>query len=200
QFGVKVNYQAIGSGGGVRQISAKTVDFGASDKFLKDSKLAEIGSPIIHVPTCLGAVVVTYNLPGNPSLKLDGNVTSDIFMGKITNWSDSKIAALNPSVSLPNKKITVVHRSDGSGTTYIFTDFLSKVNSAWKNGVGSGKSVKWPTGMGAKGNDGVAGNVKRTPGTIGYCELAYSIENKMPQAQIKNMSGNFIKPEGKSIS
>lgn len=198
--GVEVNYQAIGSGGGVKQLTAKTVDFGASDKFLSDKKMAKIGAPVLHMPTALGAVVVTYNLPGAPELNLNGEVVAEIFMGKIKKWNDAKIAALNPGVKLPKKRIVVVRRSDGSGTTFIFSDFLSKVSSAWKEKVGAGKSLKWPTGMGAKGNDGVAAMVKKMPGAIGYCELAYSIQNKMPSASIQNKSGNFIKPAVPSIS
>ncbi len=200
ETGTKVNYQAIGSGGGVKQITAKTVDFGASDKYLNDKKLSKIPAEVVHIPTCLGAVVVTYNLPGKPELKLDGDVISDIFMGKIKKWNDKKIKALNPKVKLPRRKITVVHRSDGSGTTYIFSDFLSKVSAKWKQNIGAGKSLKWPTGMGAKGNDGVAGMVKKIPGSIGYCELAYSLQNRMPQATIKNMKGYFVKPTVSSIS
>ncbi|MGM0444367.1 MAG: phosphate ABC transporter substrate-binding protein PstS [Fibrobacterota bacterium] len=200
ETGVQVNYQSIGSGGGVRQISAKTVDFGASDRYLTDDKLADIEGDILHIPTCLGAVVATYNLPGDPQLKLTGEVLAKIFMGEITQWDNQEIAALNADVDLPSQKITVVHRSDGSGTTFIFTDYLSKVSQAWADSVGYGKSVKWPRGMGAKGNDGVAGNVKKINGGIGYCELAYSIENNMPRAHVKNASGNFIQPDVASIS
>lgn len=200
QYGTKVNYQSIGSGGGVRQITAKTVDFGASDKFLSDEKLAPIDGDLVHIPTCLGAVVVSYNLPGSPQLKLSSEVISDIFMGKIKKWNDPKIQQLNEGVKLPKKNIIVVRRSDGSGTTAIFTDYLSKVSSEWKEKVGAGKSVKWPTGIGAKGNEGVAGNIKNMPGAIGYCELAYSIRNNMPAALIKNKAGNYIKPNLETIS
>ncbi len=200
QYGTKVNYQSIGSGGGVRQITAKTVDFGASDKFLSDKKMEPINGDLVHIPTCLGAVVISYNLPGKPTLKLTSDVVSDIFLGKIKKWNDKAIAALNPGVKLPKKPIIVVRRSDGSGTTAIFTDYLSKVSKEWKDKVGAGKSVKWPTGIGAKGNEGVAGNIKNMPGAIGYCELAYSIRNNMPSALLKNKSGNFIKPELATIS
>ncbi|MBD3314597.1 MAG: phosphate ABC transporter substrate-binding protein PstS, partial [Chitinivibrionales bacterium] len=153
-----------------------------------------------HIPMCLGAVVVTYNLPGNPNLKLTPDVLADIYMGKINKWNDKRIAELNPDVKLPKNKILVVHRSDGSGTTFIFTDFLSKVSSAWTEKVGKGKSVKWPTGLGAKGNEGVSGLVRQAKGAIGYCELAYALHNDMPQALIQNHAGNFIKPEIESIS
>jgi phosphate transport system substrate-binding protein len=200
QYGVKINYQSIGSGGGIRQLESKTIDFGATDAFMSDEKLASAPASIVHVPTCLGAVVVTYNLPGNPHLKLTADVLADIFMGRITKWNDARIAALNKDVKLPGLRIMVVHRSDGSGTTFIFSDYLSKVSTAWKAEVGKGKSVKWPTGLGAKGNEGVSGLVKQTKGSIGYCELAYALHNNMPQAGIKNRSGNFIKPDIASIS
>jgi len=200
QYGVRVNYQSIGSGGGVRQITAKTVDFGASDKFLNDEKLAAIDAPVVHIPTCLGAVVVSYNLPNGPTLNLTSDVVSDIFLGNITKWNDAKIQELNEGVTLPGTSIIVVHRSDASGTSAIFTDYLTKVNTQWANEVGAGKSVEWPAGIGAKGNEGVAGNIQNMPGAIGYIELAYAIHNDMPQALIQNQSGNFIKPELASIS
>lgn len=200
QTGVKVNYQSIGSGGGIRQLESKTVDFGATDAYMSDKKLQEMDADVLHVPMCLGAVVVTYNLPGNPELKLSADVLADIFLGSIKKWNDPRIAKLNESVKLPKTKIMVVHRSDGSGTTFIFTDYLSKVSTSWKDKVGKGKSVKWPTGLGAKGNEGVSGLVKQTKGTIGYCELAYALHNDMPSARIKNSSGNFIVPEIESIS
>jgi phosphate transport system substrate-binding protein len=200
QYGTKINYQSIGSGGGIRQLESKTIDFGATDAFMSDEKLEKIPTKIVHVPTCLGAVVVTYNLPGNPELKLTAEVLADIFTAKITTWNDERIVALNPDVKLPKLKIAVVHRSDGSGTTFIFTDYLGKVSSTWKEKVGAGKSVKWPTGLGAKGNEGVSGLVKQIKGSIGYCELAYALHNNMPQARIKNAAGNFIKPRIESIS
>lgn len=199
-YGTKVNYQSIGSGGGVRQITAKTVDFGASDKFITDEKLKGIEGELVHIPTCLGAVVVSYNIPSNPQIKLTPSLISDIFLGKITSWDDSRIAKVNSGVTLPKTDIIVVHRSDGSGTTAIFTDYLSKVSSTWKSEVGSGKSVKWPVGIGAKGNEGVAGNIKTLPGAIGYCELAYAKRNGMPQAQIQNLRGKFITPSLTTIS
>lgn len=200
QTGVKINYQSIGSGGGIRQLKAKTVDFGASDAFLSGKKLTSMPSEVVHIPMCLGAVVVTYNLPGSPTLKLSPDVLADIFLGKIKKWNDSRITNLNPGVKVPNKKIIVVHRSDGSGTSFIFTDYLSKISPEWKQKVGAGKSVKWPKGLGAKGNEGVSGLVKQIKGSIGYCELAYAIHNKMPQAHMQNAKGNFIKPEISSIS
>lgn len=199
-YNTKVNYQSIGSGGGIRQITAKTVDFGASDKFLTDDKLSAIDGKLLHIPTCLGAVVVSYNIPNNPTIKLSPEVLTNIYLGKITKWDDPKIAEINSGISLPKLPIIVVRRSDGSGTTGIFTDYLSKVSSEWKEKVGSGKSVKWPVGIGAKGNEGVAGNIKNMPGAIGYCELAYALRNDMPQALIQNKAGNFIQPKIESIS
>ena len=200
QYGVKVNYQSIGSGGGIRQLLGKTVDFGATDAFMNDTKLKKADAPIVHIPMCLGAVVVTYNIPGNPTLKLNSDVLAAIFLGKIKKWNDPKIVALNPEVKLPKLGIAVVHRSDGSGTSFIFTDYLSKVSTEWNSKVSRGKSVKWPVGLGAKGNEGVSGLVKQVKGGIGYCELAYAIHNNMPAAIIKNKKGNWIKPEIKTIS
>lgn len=199
--GVKVNYQAIGSGAGITQLVNKTIDFGATDAFMTNEELSKSGLPILHIPICLGAVVITYNLPNNPRLRLSPEVISDIFLGKITNWNDRKLKILNPEVALPaDLKITVVHRSDGSGTTFIFSDYLSKVSNEWKNGPGVGKSLNWPAGLGAKGNSGVAGYIKQLPGAIGYVELAYALQNKMPVAVVKNKSGNFIEPSIKSTS
>ncbi len=200
QYKVRINYQSIGSGGGIRQLESKTIDFGATDAFMSEDKLSRIEEEIVHIPICLGAVVVTYNLPGAPDLNLDAAVLTDIYLGRIKNWNDQRIAALNEGIKLPKNKITVVHRSDGSGTSFIFTDYLSKVSPEWKKEVGTGKSVKWPVGLGAKGNEGVSGLVKQMKGGIGYCELAYALHNNMPQARIQNKSGNFIKPEIASIS
>jgi phosphate transport system substrate-binding protein len=197
---VRFNYQSIGSGGGQKQILAQTVDFGASDGPMSDENLAKASSKLIHIPTVAGAVVVTYNLPGIASLKLDGAVIADIFQGKITSWNDPKIAAMNPGVKLPGTDLVVVHRSDGSGTSYIFTDFLSSVSKDWEMHVGRNTSVKWPSGLGTKGNEGVAGQVKQLPGTIGYVELAYAHQNKLAVAEIKNSSGNFIAPSLESVS
>ncbi len=192
--GVKINYQSIGSGGGIRQLSEETVDFGASDSPMSDEELAKAkGGPILHFPTVLGADVVTYNLPGvTTALRFTPEVIADIFMGRIKKWNDSRLASINPGVALPNQDILVVHRSDGSGTTYIFTDYLSTAVPAWKTSVGKGKEVKWPVGLGAKGNEGVAGQVKQTPGSIGYVELAYAKQNKLPVAAIRNKAGQFV--------
>ena len=192
--GVKINYQSIGSGGGIRQLSEGTVDFGASDSPMSDDEMSKAkGGPILHIPTVLGADVITYNLPGvTAGLKLTSAVIADIFMGRVKKWNDTRIATLNAGVSLPNQDILVVHRSDGSGTTYIFTDYLSTAVPAWKTKVGKGKEVKWPVGLGAKGNEGVAGQVKQTPGSIGYVELAYATQNNLPIAAIRNKSGQFV--------
>ncbi|MBD3390508.1 MAG: phosphate ABC transporter substrate-binding protein PstS [Chitinivibrionales bacterium] len=200
QYSVRINYQSIGSGGGIRQLESKSIDFGASDAFMNDKQLAKMPAKTLHIPMCLGAVVVTYNLPGNPTIKLTADVLADLFLGKIKQWNDPKISKLNPDLKLPKTKVMVVHRSDGSGTTFIFTDYLTKVSPEWKENVGHGKSVKWPTGLGAKGNEGVSGLVKQTKGSIGYCELAYALHNDLPQALLKNEKGNFIKPEIASIS
>ncbi len=199
-FGVKVNYQAIGSGGGIRQMLSKTVDFGGTDAFMSDKELAKADGTILHVPTCLGAVVVTYNLEGSPKLKLTSDVIADAFLGKITKWNDERIKALNPGVKLPDRNITIVHRSDGSGTTFIFSDYLTKVSKDWEKQIGRGKALNWPVGIGGKGNPGVAGLVKQTSGAMGYVELIYTLQNKMPYALIKNKSGNFIEPSLETVS
>jgi phosphate transport system substrate-binding protein len=197
----KFNYQSIGSGGGIKQITAQTVDFGASDKFLSDDELKAAPGKLLHIPTVMGAVVVTYNLPSVPKgLKLSSEDVADIFLGKITKWNDPKIANDNPKIKLPNQPIIVVHRSDGSGTTSIFTDYLSSVSPEWAGKVGKGASVKWPVGLGGKGNEGVAGQIKTTQYTIGYVELAYAFENKLPYASLKNKSGNFVEPSIKTTS
>lgn len=197
---VRFNYQSIGSGGGQKQIVAQTVDFGASDGPMSDENLAKAPGKLIHIPTVAGAVVITYNLPGYPEVKLDGGVTAGIYLGNITKWNDPQIAALNPGASLPNQDIVIVHRSDGSGTTFIFTDYLSKVSSEWKSKVGNNTSVNWPAGIGGKGNEGVSGQVKQTEGAIGYVELIYAIQNKMPYASLKNADGKFVKPTLESIT
>jgi len=198
---VKFNYQSIGSGGGIKQITAQTVDFGATDKFLSDDELKAAPGKLIHIPTVMGAVVVTYNLPGiGGGIKLPSEDLADIYLGKITKWNDPRIAGDNPGVKLPDKAIIVVHRSDGSGTTSIFTDYLSNVNKEWSVKVGKGASVKWPVGLGGKGNEGVAGQIKNTQYTIGYVELAYAVENKLPYAHLKNREGLFVEPTIKSIS
>lgn len=198
---VKFNYQSIGSGGGIKQITAQTVDFGASDKFLTDAELKAAPGKLIHIPTVMGAVVVTYNVLGVPTgLKLTAEDVSGIYLGQITMWNDARIANDNPGVKLPAKPIIVVHRTDGSGTTAIFTDYLSNVSADWKAKVGMGASVKWPVGLGGKGNEGVAGQVKSTNYTIGYVELAYAFENKLPFATLKNRDGHFVVPSIKSTS
>ena len=197
---VRFNYQSIGSGGGQKQIMAQTVDFGASDGPMSDDNLSKAPGKILHIPTVAGAVVVTYNLAGNPSLKLDGDTVAGIYLGQIKKWNDPKIAALNPGAKLPDQEIVVVHRSDGSGTTFIFTDYLSKVSGEWKQKAGNNTSVNWPTGIGGKGNEGVSGQVKQTPGAIGYVELIYALQNKMPYADVKNASGQFIKPTIESVT
>jgi phosphate transport system substrate-binding protein len=197
---VRFNYQSIGSGGGQKQILAQTVDFGASDGPMSDENLSKAPGKILHIPTVAGAVVITYNLDGNPALKLDGDTIANIFLGKIKNWNDPKIAASNPGAKLPDKEIVVVHRSDGSGTTFIFTDYLSKISGEWKEKAGNNTSVNWPTGIGGKGNEGVAGQVKQTPGALGYVELIYATQNKMPYAEVKNAAGEFMKPTLESIT
>jgi len=197
---VRFNYQSIGSGGGQKQILAQTVDFGASDGPMSDDNLAKAPGKLLHIPTVAGADVVAYNLAGNPALKLDADAIAGIFLGQIKKWNDPKITALNPGVTLPDQEIVVVHRSDGSGTTYIWTDYLSKISSEWKTKVGANTSVNWPTGIGGKGNEGVAGQIKQTPGALGYVELIYAVQNKMPYAEVKNSAGNFIKPSLESIT
>jgi phosphate transport system substrate-binding protein len=192
---IKIDYQSIGSGGGIKQTKEQTVDFGASDSPMKDEDLKSAPGEILHVPTVLGAVVLTYNLQGvNQPLRFSPEVIADIFLGKIKKWNDPKITADNPGVTLPATDITVVHRSDGSGTSAVFTDYLSKVSAEWKEKVGAGTSPSWPVGLGGKGNEGVTGQVKKTPNTIGYVELAYAVQNKLPVALIKNASGSFIEP------
>jgi len=197
---VRFNYQSIGSGGGQKQITARTVDFGASDGPMSDENLAKTPGKILHLPTVAGADVITYNLPGDPKLKLDGDTIVNIFLGNITKWNDPKIAALNPGVDLPDLPVIVVHRSDGSGTTYIFVDYLSSISPVWADSVGKGTSVKWPVGIGGKGNEGVAGQVKQLSGAVGYVELIYAKQNKMPYADVKNAAGNFITPTIESVT
>ena len=198
---VKVNYQSIGSGGGILQLTNKTVDFGGSDAPLNAEQAKKIGVPVLHVPMASGAVVITYNIPGvTASLNLTGKDLADIYLGKITNWNSAEIAATNKGVKLPDLGIVVVHRSDGSGTSYIFTDFLTKVNSDWASKVGKATAVNWPAGLGGKGNDGVSGLVKQTPGAIGYVELIYALQNKMGFANIQNKSGKYITPSLQSTT
>jgi len=198
--GTKINYQAIGSGGGIRQLTNKTVDFGGSDAIMSDKDLKEAGALVLHIPTCAGAVVVTYNLGGDPQLKFTPDIIADIFLGKIKKWNDPRLTAINSEMKLAGTDITVVHRSDGSGTTAIFSSYLSKVSTEWREKVGAGPSLNWPAGLGGKGNPGVAGLVKQTPGSFGYVELIYAFQNKMAYATIKNKKGNFIKPSIASTS
>ena len=198
---VKFNYQSIGSGGGIKQITARTVDFGASDKALSDAELKAAPGELLHIPTVMGAVVVTYNIPGvTKGLRLTPETLTNIYLGKITKWNDPKLTKDNPKVVLPNAPIVVVHRTDGSGTTSIFTNYLSKVSPEWQKAVGTGTSVRWPVGLGGKGNEGVAGQIKNTKYSIGYVELAYATENKLAFADLKNKAGQFVTPSIASTS
>ena len=198
---VEINYQSIGSGGGIRQFSDKTVDFGGSDAPMTDSAIAAIQGNVLHIPTVLGAVVPTYNLAEVATpVKFTADVVADIFLGKITKWNDARIATVNQGVTLPNQDIIVVHRSDGSGTSFIFTDYLSKVSPDWLQKVGKGTSVNWPVGLGGRGNEGVAATVRQTPGAIGYVELGYALVNKMAAGQVQNKSGSFITPSIESVT
>jgi phosphate transport system substrate-binding protein len=191
--GVQINYQSIGSGGGIRQVSVGTVDFGASDGPMSDEQLSQSKVKLVHIPTVMGAVVPIYNLPGvAQGLKFAPDVLADIYLGKISNWSDARLAKDNPGIKLPNQEIFVVHRSDGSGTTYIFTDYLSKVSNDWKGGPGKGTAVNWPKGIGGKGNEAIAGMVRQMPGAVGYVELIYALQNKIPFGAIRNLSGNWV--------
>jgi phosphate transport system substrate-binding protein len=192
--GVEINYQSIGSGGGISQVTKGTVDFGASDMPMTDGMLSQSKVKLLHIPTVLGAVVPVYNVPGASSdLKFAPDVLADIYLGKISNWNDARIAKDNPGVSLPNQEIYVVHRSDGSGTTFIFTDYLSKVSPEWKGSVGANSAVAWPKGIGGKGNEGVAGLVRQMPGAIGYVELIYALQNHISYGYIRNVAGTWLK-------
>lgn len=191
---VQINYQSVGSGAGIRQVQAGTVDFGATDGPMTDEQIAASKVRVLHVPTVLGAVVPAYNIPGvSGEVKFPPDVLAGIFLGKITNWSDATLAKANPDIKFPNQNITVVHRSDGSGTSYIFTDYLSKISSDWSNTTGKGTSVKWPVGVGGKGNEGVAGMIRSLPGSLGYVELIYALQNKINYGSVKNKSGAFVK-------
>ncbi|MGH9902954.1 MAG: phosphate ABC transporter substrate-binding protein PstS [Pyrinomonadaceae bacterium] len=193
--GARIDYQSVGSGAGIKQITEQTIDFGGTDKPMSDDEMKNAPGEILHIPTVLGAVVVTYNLAGvSETLGFSPDVLADIFLGKITKWNDPRIKADNPNVNLPDAPIAVVHRSDGSGTTAVFTDYLSKVSPEWKEKVGTGTAVSWPLGQGGKGNEGVTAQVKSQPNTIGYVELAYAQQNKLPVARLKNKSGNFVEP------
>lgn len=198
--GSNVTYGAIGSGGGIRSLKDKTVDFGATDVFLSEKELQEMGADIVHIPTALGGVVLSYNLKDVKDLKLTADVISDIYRGVITNWNDAKLKELNPSLNLPDKKIISVYRSDGSGTTSVFSEYMSKVNEAWKTEIGEGKSLKFPVGIAAKGNPGVAGVIAETEGAIGYIGSEYALALNMSSALLQNSSGNFVTADGKSIS
>lgn len=198
---VQINYQSIGSGGGIKQLQSGTVDFGASDGPMTDEQLAQTPGKVFHIPTVLGAVVPTYNIEGvSGEIKFAPDVLADIYLGNIKKWNDPRIAKANPGMKFPDADIVVVHRSDGSGTTYIFTDFLSKVSPAWKDKVGKGTSVNWPVGLGGKGNEGVSGMVKQTEGSIGYVELIYALSNKMPYGSVQNSSGVFVKASLESVT
>lgn len=198
--GVTITYGGIGSGGGIRSLKDKIVDFGGSDAYLSDQEMGEMPAEVIHIPTCMGAVVMAYNLPEVKDLQLTGDIVADIFLGKITQWNDSRIQAANPGTSLPAKTINPVYRSDGSGTTYVFSDYLSKVSNNWNTNVGTGKSLKWPAGIAAKGNPGVAGTISQTPGAIGYIGSEYAFALKIPVAKLQNQAGEFIVPSTESIS
>jgi len=191
--GVQINYQSIGSGGGIRQVTAGLVDFGATDGPATDEQLSSSKTKLIHIPTVLGAVVPIFNVPGVNNIKFSSEVLADIFLGKITTWDDARIVKDNPGVKLPGQKIIVVHRSDGSGTSYIFTDYLSKVSKDWANGPGKGTSPSWPVGVGGKGNEGVAGLVRQLPGALGYVELIYALQNKISYGEVKNPAGTWVK-------
>lgn len=198
--GVEITYGGIGSGGGIRSLSDKVVDFGATDAYLDDEKLADMPAEVVHIPTVMGAVVIAYNLPGVDGLKLSDKLLEKIFMGEITKWNDSEIKINNPDLNLPDMDINVIHRSDGSGTTYIFSDFMSKISPKWEEEVGAGKSLQWPTGMGAKGNPGVAGTISQTEGAIGYIGSEYAFAQKIQTAKVQNSSGNYIAPSIESVS
>jgi len=198
--GILLTYGGIGSGGGIRSLKDRVVDFGATDAFLSDEKIAEMPAPIVHIPTCIGAVVIAYNLPDVEGLKLSNQNLEDIFTGVITNWNDPKLKANNPGIKFPDMDITFVHRSDGSGTTYIFSDYMSKISPKWESSVGRGKSLQWPVGIGAKGNPGVAGTISQTTGSVGYIGSEYAFAQKIPFALVENSNGFYIEPTIESIS
>jgi len=198
---VEINYQSIGSGGGIRQVLNGTVDFGASDGPMTDEQLKEAKTKIVHIPTVLGADVPAYNVPGiSGEIKFTPEALAGIFLGKIQNWNDPALTKVNPGVNFPNQQIVVVHRSDGSGTTYIFTDYLSKISKEWEAVAGKGTSVKWPVGLGGKGNEGVAGQIRQLAGSIGYVELIYAVENKITYGSVRNAAGNFVKASLDSVT
>ena len=198
---VRINYQSIGSGGGIRQLLERTVFFGASDQPMSDEMLAKAPRPVLHFPTVLGAVVPVYNIEGvNAPIRFTGPLLADVFLGKVKRWNDPALAKLNPNVKLPASDITVVHRSDGSGTTFVWVDYLSKISPEWKEKVGASSSVNWPVGVGGKGNEGVAGLVKQTPGSLGYVELVYAVQNRISYGSVQNQAGEFITPDVKSVT
>jgi phosphate transport system substrate-binding protein len=198
--GIQVNYEGIGSGGGIRSLMDRIIDFGGTDAALTDDQLREAGAHILHIPTCIGSVGITYNLPGNPDLKFSSDIIAGIYLGEITKWNDPKIAKLNPGISLPDLAIIPVHRSDGSGTTYVFTDYLNETSATWNRRIGKATSVNWPVSIGQKGNAGVSGYVRENAGAIGYVEFSYAKQNNMPLGSIKNKSGNFIMPTVESTT
>ncbi len=198
--GTTVTYGGIGSGGGIRSLKDRIVDFGGTDAFLSEKELKEMPYETIHIPTCMGAVVMAYNLPEVKDLKLTGEIIADIYLGKIKKWNDRRIQAANPGVALPDKELTPVYRSDGSGTTFVFSDYLTKISNDWKEQVGTGKSLKWPAGIAAKGNPGVAGVISQTAGSIGYVGSEYAFSLKIPMAQLQNKAGNYVSPTTESIS
>ncbi len=198
--GQAITYGGVGSGGGIRSLKDRVVDFGATDAFLNQEKESEMPAEIVHIPTCIGAVVIAYNLPGVEGLKLSNENLQDIFLGNITSWNDERIAVTNPGLTLPDLAVTVVQRSDGSGTTYIFSDFMSKISTSWADQVGRGKSLKWPVGIGAKGNPGVAGTIKMTEGAVGYIGSEFAFAQKIPFAEVENSAGNYVLPTLESIS
>ncbi|VVM08499.1 Phosphate-binding protein PstS [Methylacidimicrobium cyclopophantes] len=197
---VRFNYQAIGSGGGQQQLLHQTVDFGASDSPMREALLRAAPGKILHIPMVAGADALAYNLPGSPPLRFTADIVADIFLGRIHSWDDPRLARINPEIRLPSLPLVVVHRSDGSGTTYIFTDYLSKVSPEWARIAGRGTAVRWPTGIGAKGNEGVAGQIRSLPGSIGYLELAFAVQNRLPVAAIQNPSGNYVLPSPRSVT
>ncbi|HUX94291.1 MAG TPA: phosphate ABC transporter substrate-binding protein PstS [Bacteroidales bacterium] len=198
--GILLTYGGIGSGGGIRSLSDKVVDFGATDAFLSEKELSEMPAEIVHIPTCMGAVVIAYNLQGVDNLKITPEILEGVFLGSITKWNDPKIKTVNSGVNLPDMNISVVYRSDGSGTTYIFSDYMTKISQLWSQQVGTGKSLNWPVGMGAKGNPGVAGTISQSVGSIGYIGSEYAFAQKIQYALVQNSSGNFINPEIKTVS
>jgi phosphate transport system substrate-binding protein len=200
KYGTEINYQSIGSGGGIRQVLEGTVDFGATDGPMTDEQLGQAKTPILHLPTVLGAVVATYNVPGVEKLKLTPEALAGIFLGKVQMWNDPLIGKENPGVKLPAAAIVPVHRSDGSGTSFVFTDYLSKVSLEWEKTVGRGTSVNWPVGIGGKGNEGVTGLVKQTPNSIGYVELVYALQNKLPYGDVRNRAGRYVTPTLESVT